>query len=119
MITPKHASSNSIPFSQQEIMRVKVRCERTLEAGHVAGGREVLGGEGEHDGAAGAVGAAHVGHLVRQLRLHQLRRYDAAGHGLPPPRHELEQHRRGLAHVVAARAQEPPERQVVHLLHAS
>jgi hypothetical protein len=47
-----------------EIIRVKVRCVRTLVLGHVAVGGEVLGRKGEHDGATGAVDAAHAGLVV-------------------------------------------------------
>lgn len=78
----------------------------------------MLGGEGEEDGAAGPIGAAHVDLVVVEVALHLLLRHRAAGHRLPPPPERLEQHRRRLLHVVVPRPQEPPQRQVVHFLHA-
>ena len=93
-------------------------CVRTLELRHVTAGGEVPGGEGDEDGAAGPVDAAHAHLVLRQLPPHPLLRHGAAGRRLPPPLEELEEHGGGLVHVVVARAQEPTQRQVVHLLHA-
>lgn len=91
---------------------------RTLELCHVAVGGEVPGREGDEDGAAGPVDAAHAHLVMRQLPPHLLLRHGAPRRCLPPPPEELEEHGGGLVDVVVTRAQEPPQRQVIHLLHA-
>jgi hypothetical protein len=95
------------------------RRRRTLELRHVAVGGVVLGEQADDDGAAGPVDAAHVDLVLLQLPAHLLLPHGAAaGRRLRPPPEELEQHGGRLVHVVAARAQEPTQRQVVHLLPA-
>jgi len=76
----------------------------------------VPGHEADEDGAAAPVDAAHAGLVLRELPPHPLLRHEAVGRHLPPPLEVLEEHGGGLVHVVVARAKEPPQRQVVHLL---
>jgi hypothetical protein len=95
-----------------------IKCIYTLELCHVAVGGVVPGREADEEGASGPVDAAHADLVLRELPPDLLLRHEAVGRHLPPPLEELEEHGGGLVDVVVARAQEPPQRQVVQLLRA-
>lgn len=88
-----------------------------LEVVEVAPGREVACAIDIRHGTVEAVEALHVDPPLRDLVVHLFIGDDATRLGGTLPGEVLEEHRRGLADIVVASTQEPPQRKVVLLLH--